>query len=286
MLTNKLGLPEPLVEAIRNDGYSRGDADYSITQLIDSPRRVQLTRRHEPDEDAADRIWSLIGQVAHTLLERANATGIAEERLFAEVGGVRISGQVDHICLISDTMSDYKVTSAWSVLQDQVKPEWEAQLNAYRWLAAQNSYTINKLQIVAILRDWSKHRAKEQSSYPQHAVAIVDVPVWPIEYTADWVRSRIMLHQQAANLADEDLPLCTDAEKWRRPDQFAVMKGTNKRATKLHDDLAEAEADAAERGPEYHVAVRPGECVRCASYCAVSGVCNDWTPPTGLAALL
>ena len=33
-ITNELGLPEPLVDAVRNDGYTKGNADFSVTGLI------------------------------------------------------------------------------------------------------------------------------------------------------------------------------------------------------------------------------------------------------------
>src|SRR3954463_10849323 len=36
-LTNRLGLPEPIVAAVANDGYSRGDADISVTSLLKPP---------------------------------------------------------------------------------------------------------------------------------------------------------------------------------------------------------------------------------------------------------
>src|SRR3990167_5596923 len=45
-LTNKQGLPQPLVEAVRNDSYGRGDADISVTQLLAPPRKVALIHEH------------------------------------------------------------------------------------------------------------------------------------------------------------------------------------------------------------------------------------------------
>ena len=38
MITNKYGLPEAFVNFAKLDKYSKGDADISVTQLIDSPR--------------------------------------------------------------------------------------------------------------------------------------------------------------------------------------------------------------------------------------------------------
>jgi hypothetical protein len=62
--------------------------------------------------------------------------------MYATIGGWRISGQTDSISLADGTLKDYKVTSAWTVmnaLKDE-KPEWVQQLNCYAWLAEENGY--------------------------------------------------------------------------------------------------------------------------------------------------
>ena len=41
-ITNELGLPEPLVDAVRNDGYTKGNADFSVTGLIGPPYQRKL----------------------------------------------------------------------------------------------------------------------------------------------------------------------------------------------------------------------------------------------------
>lgn len=41
-ITNELGLPEPLVDAVRNDGYTKGNADFSVTGLIAPPHQRKL----------------------------------------------------------------------------------------------------------------------------------------------------------------------------------------------------------------------------------------------------
>ena len=63
-ITNELNLPEPLVDAIRNDGYTKGDADFSITGLMSPPYQRKLMGEYggKITEDAADRIWSLVRQ--------------------------------------------------------------------------------------------------------------------------------------------------------------------------------------------------------------------------------
>ena len=70
--TNKLNLPQPLVSAIVNDKYDSGTSDISVTSLLKPYQLRALERHHDKlTEDIADRIWSLLGQVIHGILERA-----------------------------------------------------------------------------------------------------------------------------------------------------------------------------------------------------------------------
>ena len=111
-ITNIHGMPDAVVEAVRNDPYSRGDSKYSVSDLVTPPRIVHLTRRHDDEisVDVVDRFWALFGQVAHGILERAGGGGEVEKRYFADIDGVTVSGQVD---LIKDgIIYDYKTTSA------------------------------------------------------------------------------------------------------------------------------------------------------------------------------
>ena len=102
-ITNKLNLPEPLVNAVKNDPYNSGDSDISCTGLIGSAWQRQLSIKHGSKivEDASQRIYALLGQSVHSILERAKAPHYrVEERLFytVEVDGKKftISGQFDY----------------------------------------------------------------------------------------------------------------------------------------------------------------------------------------------
>src|SRR3990167_3243952 len=180
ILTNELGLPGPIVEAIAADDYDPGDSDITVTRLIAPPRAVALARQHAGElvEDASDRIWALMGQAIHTILERAApAVGrIVERRFYATVEGQRLSGQVDLI--EGGTLSDYKMMSVWEIIHG-LKSEKVQQLNVLKWLAEQNGIEIRKLQIVGILRDWSKSKAATTSDFPKRQIAVVNVPMWP-----------------------------------------------------------------------------------------------------------
>ena len=87
-ITNKSSLPEAVYKALSHSNYNSGSSDYSVTTLLRPPRMVQLERRHwdELEEDVLDRVWSLFGSAAHTILEQHGCDeSLTEERLYIEV---------------------------------------------------------------------------------------------------------------------------------------------------------------------------------------------------------
>src|SRR6185312_4199648 len=182
-LTNNLSLPKPIVDAVRNDSYdSPKDAkSISVTTLLKPARIVALERKHadEIEEDVSDRIFSLCGQVVHGILERADKTGIAERRLSIEVEGWKVSGQMDRY--LDGLLQDYKFVTAYKFKDAGVPEEYEQQLNVYAEILRQNGHTVTRMQIVGILRDWSKMEARRDPAYPQTQIVIRDVPLWPSE---------------------------------------------------------------------------------------------------------
>ena len=162
--TNRLGLPQPIVDAVTKDTYDGPfpEGTYSVTEILSPARQKQLIRIHGSDivEDVSDRMWALEGKAIHEVLERAEADGIAEQRLFREIyPGITLTGKFDRVALIKDNsgdfvLQDYKYASVWEVIND-AKPERAQQLNMLAWLARYNSYSITKVQNVMILRDWS-----------------------------------------------------------------------------------------------------------------------------------
>jgi hypothetical protein len=278
-------LPQPLIAAVMNDPYEDGGADISVTRLISPPRQVALAVQYkgsaDVQEDPADRIWSLIGQSVHTILERANVDGIAEKRLWLYCRKWKVSGGFDHLALEPNlTLSDYKVTSVWKVkaaLREQEIDEWEQQLNLLAHLARQEGYAIDKLQIVALMRDWRKQeRLRYGAEYPERQVAVIPIPLWSERRAQDFLEERVAIHQAAR----VELPECTNDERWMRPIQWAAMKKGRKSAVKLFTDkaLAEAFVEATREVKQEHLTLteRPGEYVRCANYCSVANVCAQW----------
>jgi len=270
-LTNIHDLPQALVDAVRNDPY-KGGGDISVTKLIDSAQRRVLLKKFGGAivEDVSERIWSLLGQAVHTILERANKSDIVEERLYADVEGWKLSGQFDRMDLHSETLDDYKCTSTYKVMMSDMI-EWERQLNVLRWLAIQNGYKVETLRIIAILRDWRKSDAKRKPDYPQQPVATINIRVWPIEETYQYIRERISLHQQAE--AGGTQVVCTDEERWYEGTTYALMKNGGKRAIKIFERKEDAESQLADG---QYVETRRGGYRRCAEYCEVSEFCDQY----------
>lgn len=270
-LTNRAELPQAIVDAVANDSYSKGDADISVTGLLRPPRLAVLEKKHEHEieEDAIDRIWSLLGQSIHTILERANRDAIAERRLSIIVDGWKVSGGMD-LYQEDGTLSDYKMTSVWKLVKGDLD-EWEKQLNLYSVILRHHGHKVEKLQVVAILRDWSKMEAERDPLYPQAQVVNVNIELWAPERAEKFMHERVILHQQAR----VTLPECTPEDRWARPDVYAVMKAGRKSAVKLYSNRNEAKAHA---GFDKNLTVvhRPGLSVRCQAYCPVSKFCTQY----------
>lgn len=268
-ITNKAGLPESIVRAITNDPYE-GGGDISVTSLIAPPQMRFLKIRHNDrlEEDAADRIWSLIGQAVHAILERIDDGSIKEERLYMNVSGWSVSGQFDRY--LNGSLIDYKITSVWAVKQG-AKREWEEQLNLLAVLCRANGYVVNSLGITAILRDWRKNEAKQYPDYPQSQVQTIAIPVWPERKAEQFMVERVELHQRAAN--GEHFP-CSNEERWYRGEKWAAMKKKRKSAVRLFDDKESAEKFV-KSGKADEVVYRPGVYARCEQYCSVSSFCNQ-----------
>jgi len=256
-LTNKYGLPRSIVNAVGRDPYSN-KGTLSVTTLIKPPQMVYLERKHfdEIEEDVSDKIWSLLGQSVHHILERAVDEGdTSEQRLYAEIGGVKVSGQFD-LFTREAALQDFKVTSVWAVKDalKQGKDEWSQQLNLLATLARINGLTPARLQIVAICKDWRRIEMMRYDDYPKK-VEVIDIPMWLPEKSLEFMKERIALHQDAQN---GHVCLCTPEERWYTGDKYAVMKKGRKSALRLLDSKLKAMGWCFDNG-HFHQMYKDGE---------------------------
>lgn len=301
-ITNKSMLPQPLVHAVSHDRYDPGHGDISATTLIAPAQIRQLEAQHktEIEEDAIDRIWSLIGSAVHYILENAvidmkekgawdDERHISEHRYYAKVGGKIVSAQID--LREDDTLYDFKVTSAWTVkhaIHDKDgKFEWDAQLNIQRYLMWRDAgIEIKNLYIMAIVRDWNFGDSLRDQNYPPRG-CLIEIPVWSYEKTEQYIQSRLNAHFSKV------VPLCTPDECWERPSRWALMKDGRKTAVRLKDTKAEildyalSQKAATVTGPGkiedvaqlnngYSIVQRIGQRIRCERYCDVAPFCTQY----------
>lgn len=277
-LTNKFGLPGAIVEAVKgfNEDYlaSHGKrSDISVTSLISPPQQIELRRKHrdELQEDASERLWALMGNAVHSLLEKSEPSAIVEQRLYGDYNGWTLSGQFDRMTLREITLQDYKFMSVWEYIFG-LKAEREAQLNVLAQLAIDNGHDIRRLEIVGLLRDWQASKAETDKEYPKVGLVRINVPLWPEERRRAYIAERIEIHKAARA---GDVPPCSADDTWYSGDTFAVKKPANKRALRVFPNIQQAE-EFLESAAGCVIEKRTGEHKRCGRYCNVADFCQQW----------
>lgn len=262
-ITNTTGLPAPIVAACTP--YPPTPGRYSVTELVGPPMIGRLRRERWADieEDAADRLWAIMGSAMHAILAgHAEVNALSEERLAIIVNSeTTISGQPD-LYTADGILWDYKFTTVYAH-GEPIKPEWVGQLNIYAHLLRAHGFSVTGARVACVYRDWSKRH--EMQGIPR--ASVVEVPLMAPEDAAAFMLERLAIHQAAT------VEPCTPAERWTKPAVFAVMKTGRKSAMRLLPTEAEAEAWMAANGGT-HIEARPGEDTRCLGYCPV----RQWCP--------
>ena len=279
IITNKHGVPEPLVTLASKEYYSKGASQYSVTEIMAPPKIKRLREQYNDQikQDVSDMLWNLLGSALHVVMERGATDGwTMEERLYKEVDGVTVSGAID---IQQETpegviIVDYKFTSAWAVMQE--KQEWQQQLNVYKWLVETvKRKKVVGLKICALVRDFNRHETQE--GYPKASIEMVDIPMWDSVTTEAYVRERLNLHRDAKVSADfgDELPPCSDTDRWQSETIYAVKREGRKTAIRLFKTIDEAN-ELAEKEKGY-VETRLGEPKRCTgNYCGVAQWCEQY----------
>jgi len=246
--------------------------------------------------DVTDRFFALEGQVVHSIIERfADSNNLVEKRLYAQVGKWKIGAQFDNMVLDEGILQDYKNTTHYKFQRDYSGrlpdvPDWEAQLNINAFLARRNGYTINKLEIIGLLKDFSKSQAKYNKTYPKTPIVKREIAFWSDDKIIDHITEKATAQEV------ENPPPCTDEEMWAMPAVYALKKKGRKSAVKLFDSKSELMSFATNKkwvntdamdtdhnpiiklNKEYSIEFRPGKRNRCDGYCTVGmcGLCPEF----------
>lgn len=298
--TNRLGLPEPIFRALSTDTYQKR-GKYSVTELLKPVQLWWLSNKHDDDieHDVVDYLWNMYGKLTHKIIDDEGDMN-SEVPFYIELGqGVSVSGTADRVDFVhgepDNTLAiyDYKVTSAWSlVFSPGGRKEWIEQLNTYG-LLAENHYQmeVSRIGVVVILRDWSKLEATRNASYPQAPIVQIDLPLWTPEQRGEFLNDRVDAFEAASQLEEpEDLPECSEEDRWAQPTTWALMKEGRKSAVKVfktHPELLQYlsnqalwvnegalnESNLPATKPPLYVQVRPGKNSRCEGYCDAAPWC-------------
>lgn len=278
-ITNKQGLPAPLVALLARDFYTKGASQYSVTELMSPPkiRRMREQYDEEMEIDATKLIASQLGTFMHARLEKKSVEGYTnEERIFHSIDGITISGAVDLQEHTAEgiVIIDYKFVKAWSVMKS--KEDWVTQLNIYKWLVETvKQQKVCGLKICAIIKDYSAHSTQE--GYPEAEAVMIDIPMWDSVTTETYVRTRLEMHRAAKQAQEfgEELEPCTDEDRWMSETIYAVRKEGRKTAIRVFKSIEEA-TELAEKEKGY-VEERKGEPRRCiGDFCGVSKWCKQY----------
>jgi len=281
-ITNKFNLPDAMVRALQSD-YEYKDKRYSVTTLLSPIRETHLKRRYheELEVDASDMIWALWGTGIHKALEvKAQDGELLEQGLGYQVyRDYTLSGYADLIDLNNKKVVDYKSTSVWQYIKgDHENYKLQLQMYAYLYYKMKGVWC-DTGEIVMFMRDFSKMKAKTDADYPDRPVMTLTFDLETPEVVETWIYDRMALLIKYESIKDNELPLCTPEERFNKGDEYAIMKKGNKRAIKLHKDLAEAEQHLVnlqnkDEKSEFYIEVREGVDMKCHEYCSVNKYCD------------
>lgn len=210
-ITNRLGLPQPIVDAATRD-HEYTPKRYSVTQMLKGPREAILARRHsdEIEGDVADMAWTIFGSSMHLLLEQSqeSATQLKENYITADMpNGYVLSGIFDLYDDATGTVTDYKSATVWKVICGEWD-DYREQLLSYVWMLRQIGFDARRGEIVAILKDHSKAKARTERDYPDHPFYVIgwDFSDEELAEFGERIAAKFREIERCEALPDDDLP--------------------------------------------------------------------------------
>ena len=236
----------PTLRAIAKS-VDRKISEPTVTELLCGIRETYLKKTTDYAVDPMQQLYAIHGSAVHTINE-AHTEGnmLSEERLADNVtsGKFDLYGQI--IDYSDKTLGDYKITSSYKLMralgyykvdvltgevyktglkkgQPKTRKEWRTdgvrylldwaiQLNYYRILLEQRGFTVDRMEIQAMCRDYSLKVASERN-------IIKPVYIIHINKISDhWVK--LYMETKAKRLKDAlakgYLPkLCSSKERWQ-----------------------------------------------------------------------
>jgi hypothetical protein len=295
-----MNLSQPLLDALKvHAGHYQSFGDYSVTALIDPPRKVALQKRYKDklSPPPESQIASFIGTGVHKYFEDClRAYKIMDSRYELERGISEkiadrlITGTFD-ILYDNENMYDIKTCKVWKLIFDPNMEDWHEQQNIYAYLLHLRGIDVKSINIIAVYLDWIESNAvRDRKTYPQQNVVEYPLKLWSWDETEIFLNERLALHKACENVPDDELPECTRSERWERheggaPVKYAIMSSKDaRRATRVFTDANEALKYFKEHKKltsSSFIEIRYARRKRCEKYCACNQFCDHYIEYTG-----
>lgn len=268
-LTNKYGYTSSEAQAVAAMLERPTKGIYRVTELIGPPLRRFLLQKHWDaiEADVDDFFQALMGVAYHALMSgQSGSKGSESEHRYAtSLDGKIITGCPDLV--EDDVIKDYKLSRVIALKYE--KPDWERQLNLYRWLRHESiGQLAARLSIQLRFRDWTMQEyRRDPENYPKAKAFELAIPVWSLEDTRLFAAERLKAH----TTCDGTTP-CTEEERWTRGSVWVVKKPESTRAWRTYADETEAHKVAKEHDG-MTCTYREGTSLACEHYCLARFVC-------------
>lgn len=282
-------IPQPIRDAIEANDVKKEDRskiDYSVTQLIKSPREIQLGKRFavelsEEPFSPIDYWYSFVGDAFHNYLEsglKGNDRYIVEHRIHREDLGRNVSGKLDCYDKETKTLSDHKTTTTF-IFGKEMKDEWIKQLMLNAYLIESEGHPVDWVAINAVYVDWrdSKLAMAKEDSYPCAPATEFRVPAWSMEEREQLYLDLLRSHIEQEDVPTEQLPECSKDYCWERGAKWAVYKeGADKAIRVLDSELDAHKYIEWKKINNARIQFRPPTRMKCEKYCKVSKFCDQY----------
>jgi len=277
--SNTKGYPTFLADMLiqQYNEYSKGDADFSITEVIGSPlkRSLEIRHKHEITIDVDRLFFMFIGTLGHAIAEKAKMQYIIkqEHRIFAKHDGVVVSGQLDVMYKHQNKIriDDFKICSK-SAGNEPVKRPYVRQANMYRFLHHKESnQLVDELGILALYRN---------ATMFEHKMDRLPIKCFTLEQCEEFLSQQIALHKLAESDLVAKIPPCVPDDRWAKAESWAIKKNRNKSTRALPKTVVSTKAEALNlldskvaKYPDAFIEYRPAVDTFCDECCDVRQFC-------------
>jgi hypothetical protein len=173
-------------------------------------------------------------------------------------------------------VTDYKTCSVWKVVYGDFD-DWRKQTLIYAYKLKEQGFDVTRADIIALMKDHVKTKAKFESGYPKFPVKKISFTFTEKDFAEieRFIIDKFAEIEKYEDKPDNELPVCTDKERFNKGDKYAVMKKGRKAALRLLDSYEDAEAWRDENGGDC-IEIRKGEDTKCLNYCSVCEFCSHY----------